>query len=134
MTRIAHSLAYSVAYGTTVAAAALAATFIASTAHAEGPIAMESSTPFVSTRSRAEVRAELGKAGEQRSATSEWALNQQTFQPTAGGPTRAQIAAEYISSRDEVHARTGEDGGSAYFASQSVRVPAGTMQAANTYR
>lgn len=128
-------IAQSIAYGTTVAAAALAASFIAATAHAEGPIASGPDTPFVSSRTRAEVRAEVIRSGEAvRAAASEWDRNQHTFQPVAGGPTRAQIAAEYISARDEVHALNGEDSGAAYLGSHTVAMPAGTMLAANSYR
>jgi hypothetical protein len=73
-------------------------------------------TPFVSTRTRAEVQAEvMGRAEQLRMATSEWSTQQhQAFQP--GGLTRAQVQAEYIASRPEANALNSEDSGSSYFA------------------
>lgn len=129
-------IAYSLAHGTTLLAAGLAASLLgAADARAEGPIVSAPTTPFVSTRSRAEVRAEVINNREAVSAAgTEWALNQHTFQPGPGGPTRAQVAAEYIGAREEVHARTGEDSGSAYLGSPAAGMPGGTMLAANTYR
>lgn len=73
-------------------------------------------TPFVSTRTRAEVQAEvMGRAEQLRMASSEWSTQQQQpFQPS--GLTRAQVTAEYIASRLEANALNSEDSGSSYFA------------------
>ncbi len=73
-------------------------------------------TPFVSTKTRAEVRSEvLGQAEQLRMANSEWPtpLNQQ-FQ---GSLTRAQVKADYFAARREMNALNGEDSGSSYLAS-----------------
>lgn len=73
-------------------------------------------TPFVSTRTRAEVQAEvMGRAEQLSVASSEWSMQQhQPFQPS--GLNRAQVKAEYIASRLEANALNSEDGGSSYFA------------------
>ena len=73
-------------------------------------------TPFVSTRTRAEVQAEvMGRAEQLRMANSEWSTQQhQPLQPS--GLTRAQVKAEYIASRSEANALNSEDSGSSYFA------------------
>ncbi|MEJ7928567.1 hypothetical protein WG922_01150 [Ramlibacter sp. AN1015] len=127
-------IVYSIAYGTTVAAAALSATLIAVTARAEGPIAVESSMPFAASRTRADVLTEVIDSRAEMRAANEWTLNQQTFQPRADGPTRAQVAAEFINARQEVQARTGEDSGSAYLAEHVVQVPPGRMLAGSSLR
>jgi hypothetical protein len=73
-------------------------------------------TPFVSTKTRAEVRAEvMGQAEQLRMANSEWPT--QMNQPFHSGLTRAEAKADYIGSRREVNAFNGEDSGSAYLAS-----------------
>ena len=61
------------AYVSTVAAATVAAALMATSAYAEGPILQD--TPFVSTRTRADVRAELMSQAEQvRTGSTEWAM------------------------------------------------------------
>jgi hypothetical protein len=99
---------------TTTAAAVLAVAAIASGNAYADDITIDT-TPFVSTRTRAEVQAEvMGQAEALRIAHSEWSMNQAP-QPKSSY-TRAQATTEYIASRDEVHARNSEDGGSSYFA------------------
>lgn len=121
--------AYTLAYGSCVAAAALAATLVAGTAHAEGPIVMGESAPFVSTRSRAEVNAEvIRNAAAIRAGATEYALQQQAPAATSGR-TRGQATAEFIGARDQVQALQSEDSGSAYLASHAHRVPAATLMA-----
>jgi 4'-phosphopantetheinyl transferase EntD len=73
-------------------------------------------TPFVSTRTRAEVQAEvMGRAEQLRMANSEWATQQhQLSEPSS--LSRAQVKAEYIASRREANALNSEDSGSSYFA------------------
>jgi hypothetical protein len=73
-------------------------------------------TPFVSTRTRAEVQAEvMGRAEQLRMANSEWST-QQHQQSESSGLTRAQVTAAYIASRLEANALNSEDSGSAYLA------------------
>ena len=71
-------------------------------------------TPFVSGRTRAEVQAELGNF--QKAGTSPWSIQYNPLKSFASSTTRSQAQAEYIASRDQVRALTGEDSGSAYLA------------------
>lgn len=72
-------------------------------------------TPFVSSRTRAEVKAEVvGHAEQLRMASSDWQMNQ-TPLPTSGY-TRAEARADYVNSRKEVNALNAEDSGSSYLA------------------
>lgn len=131
MNRIAHSIAY----GTTCFAAAIAASLIAGTARAEGPIVSEPTTPFTSSRTRAEVRAEMLASGGAMRTANEWDRNQHTFASVADGRTRAQVTAEYMNARNEVHALNREDSGSSYLASQrAMPVPTGAMLAGSNFR
>ncbi|MDB5900915.1 MAG: hypothetical protein JWP22_617 [Ramlibacter sp.] len=71
-------------------------------------------TPFVSSRTRAEVQQELKEY--KASGIDLWADN---YNPVAGltsGKTRAQVRAEYLAERDKVAAFNGEDSGSVYLA------------------
>ena len=75
-------------------------------------------TPFVSSRTRAEVRADVIGQGEAlRMASSEWSTQLNTAMPPHSTVTRAQVSQEYIATRREVNAFNGEDSGSAYLAS-----------------
>jgi len=128
MTRFASMIAYA----GTVTAATLAATLMSTSALAESPTI--DTTPFVSTLSRAEVRAEVLRARNQVSAAgTEWAMQLNDQKPLMAGLSRAQVTAEYIAARDQVQALNSEDGGSSYFAQARVR-PAGTMTAGGTAR
>jgi hypothetical protein len=71
-------------------------------------------TPFASTRSRAEVQAELTQ--HKQSGTSVWSNQYNPLAKFNSNRSRAQVAAEYIAARGEVAALTGEDSGSAYLA------------------
>jgi hypothetical protein len=120
------------AYVSTVAAATVAAALMATSAFAEGPILQD--TPFVSTRTRADVQAELMSQAEQvRTGSTEWAM--QLNQPVKlhSGYTTEQARSEYKAARDVVHAMTSEDSGSSYLASmpartKSIAVMAGTAR------
>ncbi|MCM2251136.1 MAG: DUF4148 domain-containing protein [Ramlibacter sp.] len=84
----------------------------ATSAFAETPTVVKDD--FVSTRSRAEVQAEL--FAYQKAGVNPWS---RSYNPLAGfrsATSRDQVIAEYIASRDEVAATHGEDSGSAYFA------------------
>ena len=67
-------------------------------------------TPFVSSRSRVEVQAEL-----MRSSVNEWTRQFNDPQRRTGAITRQQATAEYLAARDETRALNAEDSGSAYF-------------------
>ena len=106
-----HRIASALAFGCSVAAATLAATAMSSNAWADD-ITIDT-TPFVSQRSRAEVRAEvLANRAKLSSAANEWIAQQSAPLPTSG-LTRAQAQADYIAAREEVMARNSEGGGSA---------------------
>jgi hypothetical protein len=111
---LASTLAFA---GTAAAAFALAA--MTTAAYADD-ITIDS-TPFVSTKTRAEVRAEvMGQADQLRMAHGEGApeMNRSTFRSSL---TRAQVTDAYIASRDEVNAFNGEDSGSSYLAANQTR-------------
>lgn len=91
----------------------------AGAANAETPFAGVQDNHFVSSKSRAEVQAELAaykKAGVNPYATAYNPLRH--FVSTAN---RADVTAAYIAARDEVAARNSEDGGLGYFAQQGQR-------------
>ena len=117
---------------TTTAAAALAFAAIASGNAYADDITIDN-TPFVSTKTRAEVRAELmGLPEAVRNANSEWSMQlNQTPQPNSGY-TRAQAKAEYIAARREVNALNAEDSGSFYFATLPRSVDHSIIMAGST--
>ena len=79
-------------------------------------------TPFVSSRSRAEVQAELmSRSDLVRAGASEWALQRNQLPAVASSYTKEQARSEYKSARQYVNALTGEDSGSAYFAGTAAR-------------
>jgi len=92
-----------------LALAIVAASFAAGNAFADD-ITVDT-TPFTSTKSRAEVQAELGLRGP-----NVWSTQYNPLATFKGSLTRAQVQAEYIKARDEVAALNGEDSGSAYLA------------------
>jgi hypothetical protein len=103
-------LSSTLAFGSTALAAVLAASLMAGSVRAETPTI--DNTPFVSTRTRAEVQAEvLADRAKVSSAGIEWAM-QQGAPRVASGLTRQQVQAEYIAAREEVHAMNAEDSGS----------------------
>jgi hypothetical protein len=112
----------------TAFAAASVAAIASGNAYAESPTV--DNTPFVSTRSRAEVQAELmSQRGLLSASGSEWV--RQRNQPTqvTSALTRAEAKSQYIASRQEVSALTSEDSGSSYFATQPIRMQPGTSVA-----
>jgi hypothetical protein len=87
-------------------------------------------TPFVSTKTRAEVRAEvIGQSESLRTASSEWAMQMNEPAQPNSAYTREAAQAEYIASRDEVNSRNAEHGGSSYFAALSRGSSAGVITA-----
>ena len=106
---------------TSTAAAALCVAAIASGNAYADDITVDN-TPFVSSRTRAEVQAEvMGQSELLRTASGEWATQLTQAPQPQSAYTRAQAKAEYIASRSEVNALTAEDSGSSYFA----RLPRG---------
>lgn len=101
---------------TAVAAFALAAASLGSGNAYADDITIDP-TPFVSSRTRAEVQAEImGQAEVLRGESAEWAM-QQNAVAEPSNYTSGQAKAEYIAARREVNALNGEDSGSAYLAS-----------------
>jgi hypothetical protein len=115
------NLASTLALTTTAAAAIALAALASSNAYADD-ITIDN-TPFVSTRTRAEVQAEvMGQAEALRMANSEWSTQSNQASLPHSDFTRAQAKAEYIAARREVNALNAEDSGSSYFASLPRRV------------
>ena len=101
-------------------AAAVLATTVASNKTYGDDITIDN-TPFVSTKSRAEVQAELMNQRPQvRAAASEWLLQGNHAPRIQTTYTSEQAVAEYKVSRDLVRALNGEDSGSAYFIKSPV--------------
>jgi hypothetical protein len=92
---------------TSLSGAAFAGTGLA------GDISIETE-PFVSTKSSAEVRAELDAF--KMSGIDPWARNYNPLASFVSNKTRTQVTAEYIAGRDAVAALHGEDSGSRYLA------------------
>ncbi len=76
-------------------------------------------TPFNSTKSRAEVSAELAQF--QKSGVNPWARSYNPLASFNSNTTRAQVTAQYKAQRDQVAALNSEDSGSAYLAQHAVR-------------
>lgn len=99
-----------------IAFATLAGTASAGTGLA-GDITIETS-PFVSSREPAQVRAEL--VGYKKSGVNPWAMSYNPLRQFMSLTTPAQLRADYITSRADVAALNGEDSGSRYFAQQAA--------------
>jgi hypothetical protein len=120
------NLASALAVAVGIFAAAAAATIASGTAHAED-ITVDK-TPFISSRSRAEVQAEfLGQPALARNGASEWSMQYNEVPVVKSTYTLDQVQAEYKSSRDYVSALNGEDSGSSYFLKGSIAPNATTM-------
>jgi hypothetical protein len=100
---------------TLIAAIALVA---ASSAFAESPLV--DNRPFTGAKSRAEVQAELQQF--KASGVNPWAQSYNQLRGFEGSKTRAQVTADYLQSRDETAALTGEDSGSAYLSARTPSV------------
>jgi len=99
---------------TITAAAGLAAAAMASGDAYADDITIDTA-PFVSTKTRAEVRAEaMGQS--LTSAASEWSMQLNYAPQSRSAYTREQATAEYIATRNEVNWRNAEDSGSSHFA------------------
>lgn len=100
------------------AAAAAAALAMASGKAFADDITIENK-PFVSSLSRAEVRADLLRNSQfAREHATEWAMQLNRDPQVRSAYTSRQARADYATSRDEVMQLNGEDSGSAYLAMQ----------------
>jgi Domain of unknown function (DUF4148) len=88
----------------------------AGAALAESPLAVPEA-PFVSTATRAQVQAELAEF--KRAGVDPWATSYDQLANFRSTKTREAVTAEYLASRDQVHAMNSEDSGS-----QSLRIAA----------
>jgi hypothetical protein len=93
-----------------VVAAAFAAA-AASPAFAETP---ELDSVFVGSKTRAEVQADL--AAYKAAGVNPWSTQYNPLKTFKSTQSRDSVVAEYIASRDQVAALTGEDSGSAFLA------------------
>lgn len=75
---------------------------------------------FVSTKTRAEVQAEL--AAYQAAGVNPWATSYQPLKYFHSTASRAAVQGQYLAARNEVRAFTGEDSGSAYLAQARASV------------
>ena len=103
----------------------LAAAF-AGSAFAESPNAGVRNDQFTSSRTRADVNAEL--AAYKQSGVNPWSTQYNPLRSFKSTATRADVTAAYLATRDEVAALNSEDSGSAYLAHARVTgVPATTL-------
>lgn len=120
--------AHVLAFASTTAAVFCAAAIASSPAYAEGPILQE--TPFVGTRTRAEVQAELmSRPGLLSASASEWIMQRNQPSAMASRFTGEHARAQYLAAREEVRALTSEDSGSSYLAAQRMRIGGDTVVA-----
>jgi hypothetical protein len=91
-------------------ASALLVAIAAGSALAETPTVVKE--PFVSTRSRAEVQAEL--FAYKQAGVNPWSMSYNPLASFKSNASRQQVVAEYLADRDAVAAINGEDSGSAY--------------------
>jgi hypothetical protein len=95
----------------------VAAAALAGTAYADD-ITVDN-TVFQSSKTRAEVVAEL--AQYKKAGVNVWSTQYNPLKSFASARSAADVRAEYIASRNEVNAFTGEDSGSAYLQASSGR-------------
>ena len=83
--------------------------------------------PFVSSKTKAEVQAEL--AQYKQAGVNPWSTTYNPLKYLRSTKSRAQVEQEYIASRDEVRAMTAEDSGSSYLALHRVRASGSQLAA-----
>ena len=111
-------------------AIALVAAAAAGTAFAEDYDAYNN-IPFESSRTRAEVQAELAQS--KASGVNPWSLSYSPLASFKSEKSRAEVVGQYIAARDRVAAMTGEDSGSAYLARNGQQQPSGDHFAENLH-
>lgn len=82
-------------------------------------------TPFLASESRTQVQAEL--AWFQQSGVNPWSKSYDQLRGFQSSKTRAAVVAEYLASRPQVAAFTGEDSGAAYLARSRAVQPSTTV-------
>ena len=87
-------------------------------------------TPFVSTRTRAEVQAEVRADIMSNGADDEWTMQFNEPAQTKSAYTREEARAEYIAARNEVTALNAEDSGSSYLGKTRAGVNARAIMGA----
>jgi len=92
------------------------ASAFAGAAFAESPLIPND--PFVSTKSRAEVNADL--SAYKKAGVNPWSTSYNPLAKFKSEKTRADVTADYLASRGEVNALTSEDSGSQYLAQHRV--------------
>ena len=88
----------------------VAAAALAGNAFAESPTVVKDD--FVSTKTRAEVTAEL--VAYKQAGVNPWSTQYNPLRSFKSAASRAQVTGAYIAARDQVAALHGEDSGSAY--------------------
>ena len=84
-------------------------------------------TPFNSSRTRAEVQAELAQF--QQAGVNPWSIRYNQLAGFQSTKSRAQVQAEYVTERNQVAALTSEDSGSAYLTQVAASRQVGTTLA-----
>lgn len=107
----------------------LTAAALAATSAFAGDITVDP-TPFVSTRSRADVAAELAQF--KQSGPNVWATSYNQLAGFQSQRSRADVRAEYLAARDQVAAITAEDSGSAALVRHRAERAGATRVAAQT--
>ena len=95
----------------------------AGSAFAESPTVVTDS--FSSSRSRAEVQAEL--AAYRQAGVNPWSTSYNPLRSFKSTASRDAVVGEYLASRNEVRALTGEDSGSQYLAQRSAPANTGSV-------
>ena len=116
-------------FGTLVLVTAATSAFAGTTY--VGDIAVES-TPFVTTRTRAEVQAELVQY--KQAGVNPWSISYNPLKYFRSAKARAAVQQEYLAARDEVRGMTAEDSGSAYLAAQRPAIDASRQLAGQPVR
>lgn len=107
-----------------IALSSLVLAAFAGSALAETPTVVNE--PFVSTKTVAQVQAEL--AAYRASGVNPWSTSYNPLRNFKSTASREAVVADYIASRNEVKALTGEDSGSAYLAQvRGTFVPTSTL-------
>jgi hypothetical protein len=105
---------------------ALAALFaIAASGNASADDITIDTTPFVSSRSRAEVQAELTQF--MKSGPSPWSIQYNPLASFKSTLSSEQVTAAYLASRSAVAAFNGEDSGSFYLAAKGAQEAGATV-------
>ena len=91
-------------------------------AMAESPEGSPLPENFQSTLSRAQVQSDL--AAYKQAGVNPWSTSYNQLGQFNSARSRAEVRAEYLASRDQVAALTGEDSGSAWLASHAGSAPA----------